>query len=239
MALSRNPSSIVSLELINRAMKLMPHRRWFQWSLRGLMLLFVFVAIGAAWFNRKAINAERQQVAAATFRKHYWDFQDNVADADHDRMRTLIKDCTGRDIFYAIRKAQVIEGDGVGEFRQVLPDLTSLEKLDLFQVVQLTIKDCEQISKLTNLADLYLAGTNITDEHLKPLANCPKLVRLGLSFTETTDQGLMHLGRIKTLEELHFTSTKITDAGLKELGGLSKLQTLDLGSTFKILAPAI
>ena len=62
-------------------------------------------------------------------------------------------------------------------------------------------------------------------EHLKGLTN---LTDLNLYRTQITDSGLAHLKGLTKLQHLWLTSTQITDAGLVDLKGLTKLKQLNL-----------
>jgi hypothetical protein len=83
---------------------------------------------------------------------------------------------------------------------------------------------------LTNLANLYLPGSTVTDEGLKHLTNVPTLVNLYIREVPITDAGFSHLAGLTNLRTLYIDKTKITDAGLDHLKGL-KLGGLYLQNT--------
>jgi hypothetical protein len=78
---------------------------------------------------------------------------------------------------------------------------------------------------------LHLADQEITDEHLKLVAQLPNVVWLNLAGTKITDAGLATLAEMKSLEKLHLEKTAIGDAGLAHLAGLTNLQYLNLYAT--------
>ncbi len=83
---------------------------------------------------------------------------------------------------------------------------------------------------LTNLRELSLRGTKVTDTglgHLKGMA----LTSLDLLFTPVSDAGLEHLKGMTSLQTLVLTETRVTDAGLKHLTGLTRLGYLGLNAT--------
>ncbi len=84
-----------------------------------------------------------------------------------------------------------------------------------------------QVEILTNIRDLDLSGTKVTDSGLPSLKGMTKLEKLNLSGTRITDAGLVHLGGFANLAELHLPS-QITDAGLPHLRGLVNIRVLDL-----------
>jgi internalin A len=71
---------------------------------------------------------------------------------------------------------------------------------------------------MTQLTDLDLRGTKVTDEGLKSLAALTKLQTLHLNdLTGVTDKGLGHLGGLKALTRLDLRGTKVTDGGKADL----------------------
>ena len=74
------------------------------------------------------------------------------------------------------------------------------------------------LAALTNLQDLNLEDTSITDAGLAQLKALTKLTRLNISGTEVTDAGLAHLKAVKSLKEIKLPiNEKITDAGEGDL----------------------
>lgn len=72
----------------------------------------------------------------------------------------------------------------------------------------------EVIGKLSNLEDLRLDATNVTDEQLTSLRDLKRLKRLNLYMTDVTDKGLESLARLKSLDKLELTKTFVTPAGI-------------------------
>ena len=91
--------------------------------------------------------------------------------------------------------------------------------------------DMQHLRTLTELQDLYLWGTEITDAGLGHLKGLSGLRSLQLSRTQITDAGLSHLKGLTRLQELNLMYTRITDAGLAHLEGLPGLGTLYLSNT--------
>ncbi|MFO1094063.1 MAG: PQQ-binding-like beta-propeller repeat protein [Planctomycetaceae bacterium] len=116
----------------------------------------------------------------------------------------------------------------------------------------------DELSSISGLRVLILAGTNVSAaglEHLKPLkqlvaldlevcdaitdAACAQLQdwaqlralvlkKSGFERERVTDRGLEHLVRLGRLEQLNLYGNQITDAGLVHLQGLTALRKLDL-----------
>jgi serine/threonine protein kinase/Leucine-rich repeat (LRR) protein len=71
----------------------------------------------------------------------------------------------------------------------------------------------------------------VRDADLAMLAPLTQLDNLKMGDTPISDEGLAHLGKIKTLHLLHVSGPAITDAGLAHLRGLVKLDVLNLDKT--------
>ena len=95
------------------------------------------------------------------------------------------------------------------------------------------VKDGDQVhlEVLSNLTDLVLGLSNVTDAGLKHLKGLSKLKVQDLSDTGVTDAGLEHLKALANLETLDISGTDVTDAGLSNLAGLTKLRFLDVSET--------
>ncbi|HET6246950.1 MAG TPA: c-type cytochrome domain-containing protein [Tepidisphaeraceae bacterium] len=90
----------------------------------------------------------------------------------------------------------------------------------------------EQIALLAPLAsqiyDLNLANTKVTDSGLAALEGMKNLHRLHLEKTAITDAGLTHLKNLTALEYLNLYSTAVTDGGMNDLIGLKALKNIYL-----------
>ncbi len=82
-----------------------------------------------------------------------------------------------------------------------------------------------------NITWLNLAGSQVTDGGLAPLAGMPRLTSLHLERTGITDAGLAHLVSLANLEYLNLFGTKVTDAGLETLKALPSLKRLYVWQT--------
>jgi hypothetical protein len=97
-----------------------------------------------------------------------------------------------------------------------LKDVANLAELDLAGV-QLTDADLANIAGLKNLRVLHLEKTPLTDaglEHVKGLTN---LTYLNIYATAVTDAGLAKLKSLTNLKSLYVFETKVTDTGIATL----------------------
>lgn len=90
-----------------------------------------------------------------------------------------------------------------------------------------------QLSKLTQLKDLYLNGANSAS--LNRLKSLTRLEKLSLhSCLLITSIGLKHISHLTALQTLHLTETQINDVDLSVLKGCTALRHLSLDTCLKI-----
>ena len=112
----------------------------------------------------------------------------------------------------------------------LVKNLTQLQQLEL-GFTKVTDAGLGHLKGLTQLRLLGLACTYVTDAGLEHLKGCTKLQTLWLGFTKVTDAGVKRLKGLTRLELLDLGGTKVTDAGLQHLNGLTQLRSLWLWHT--------
>ena len=87
----------------------------------------------------------------------------------------------------------------------------------------------EALSGLSELEELYLAGTVVDDDSCKLIAKYPRIRKLRLARTQVSDAGLEALSGCKTLEEIDLSEDSlISDEGMAHLAKLTNLKKLNL-----------
>ena len=190
-------------------------RRWYQFSLRTLML-FVFVcAIPSAWVGWDLEATRREQVAVAKI-KELWgtvQYHETIGPdwlARHFRKVNEIDQV--RTLFGGQPPPPPITNDDLKDLRK----LTRIEGLWL-DYMRINDTGLEYLKELKNLKCLDLSGTQITDAGLIHLKRLTNLERLYLQGTQITDAGLVHLEGLTNLERLGVQDTQVTDAGVEKL----------------------
>jgi hypothetical protein len=182
-------------------------RRWFQFSLRSLLIFTLICAIASAWLGREIERKRKEREAVAAIVKlggrARYDYQ--LLDAKPTGPNWL---------------RMLLGENSLNEVAEV--DLVGAGSAD---------DGLENVKGLMQLYVAYLDRTNVTDAGLRNLAGLTQLEVLYLDEIEVTDAGLCHLSRLIRLRDLRLCETNITDAGLRNLKGLTQLQDLYLNET--------
>lgn len=185
-------------------------RRWYQYSLRTLLIIVTFFAVACSWFAVKLQQARRQREAVETIVKfggavrYEYQLAGTIIPPEEPPGPVWIRKLLGDDFFANVAEV-CLWGTGT----------------------QITDADLEQLKGLTMLQELQLWGTQITDAGLKHLKGLTTLQTLQLQDTQITDAGLEHLKGLRQLQELHIERTQVTDAGVQDLqNALPKLKII-------------
>jgi eukaryotic-like serine/threonine-protein kinase len=89
----------------------------------------------------------------------------------------------------------------------------------------------KKLAQATDVNELSLADTKVTDAGLVHLRKLQRLTRLNLSQTAIKGPGLDHLQDASGLVELNLADTQITDQGISRLLRFERLKNLDLSNT--------
>lgn len=112
-----------------------------------------------------------------------------------------------------------------------LHDLTELEELYLAGTI-VDDASCQLIAGFPRLKKLRLARNQVSDAALEMLAACSSLEELDLSECSLiTDAGMAHLAKLPQLEKLNLWRDQISDDGALMLAPLTKLEWLNLDNT--------
>jgi Leucine-rich repeat (LRR) protein len=204
-----------------------PRRRWFQYSLRTLLVLMLLACIGMGWLAVKLQRVRQEQAAVAAIEglggSVVWAYPDLSRELPG---RAWLRKLLG-DGFFARPDFVEIRNDAAMEY---LTELTHIPNLLLIDT-QFTDTGLEHLKELTRLRKLYLVNTQVTSDGLRHLKGLTQLTTLFLIGIPVTDAGLEHLTALTQLQLLYLDSTQVTDAGLEHLSGLTHLQSLSLHGT--------
>jgi len=89
----------------------------------------------------------------------------------------------------------------------------------------------EAIIESGAIVSVSLAGTAVTDDHLRSLASLSRIRKLVLDATEVGDLGMQHVSALTSLTDLSLNNTSVSDAGVAQLSTLTALRSLSLNNT--------
>jgi Leucine-rich repeat (LRR) protein len=212
-----------------------PARRWFQFSLRSLLVFVALISVACAWLHSSWERARRQRAAVEALASSgmiRYDYEPDASGQERScgglSAPTWLRRLLGDDFFCDV----VIVCSGQGDDQlQHLAAFGHLRRLTLAGGGRVTDAGLEYVKDLSRLQELTISGTNITDAGLKYLSNLTELEVLWLTATEITDAGLDSLKGLSRLRDLDLSDTAITDAGLMKLTGLRELKSLDVSNT--------
>jgi hypothetical protein len=213
--------------------------RWFQYSLRTLLVLVILCAFACSWLAVKLQQARRQREVVAEIREelggriHYdWQLDYRGSYLLNPQMPTpqWLRNLFGDDLFQSAGHVG-IEGDKITDaVLELLKDFRYLRVLELTGS-QVTDVGMKHLKGLHQLQQLVLKGGRFTDAGLEHLKGLNQLQYLDFTHTQITDAGLENLKGLSHLQVLDLANTQITDAGLENLKGLSHLQILIVSGT--------
>ena len=205
-------------------------RRWFQFSLRTLLIFTVIIAVGAGWLGKRIEQKRKDRETVAAIVKLggtvAYDYQTDDLRAEPPGPSWL-QEVLGENFFSNVDGVWLRNATDVDAGVAHLKGLTQLRVLNLWKtkasdITLIHLKDVPQ------LQELNLDETNVTDGGLLNLRGLTQLQGLSLGRTHVSDTGLAFLKGLTQLRLLIIDNTTIGDAGLENLKGLTQLHTLIL-----------
>jgi hypothetical protein len=217
-----------------------PKLRWYQYSLRSLLLLMLLVSLAMSWFTVRRDKARKQQQAAEVIQSAggnvLYDYE--LDPANFDRLKISppgpewLRQRLGDDFFATVVHADVVDDEGL-EKLHLLPDLQALTLSH-----DVTDAGLKHLENLQTLEELTLPAALVGDrgvEHIRALTRlrCLKICNDNPADTKrlVTDAALETIARLSRLEKLSLKGTHVTDAGLVHLKRLPRLREFDLSGT--------
>ena len=177
-----------------------PKRRWFQFSLKTLLVGLTLLCLGPGGYVAYEQNKARRQKWAVEAIEQ-------------------LGGVVGYGRNTSARSAML---------RQILGDdsFEGVESIDFWNPSRVTDADLKHLACLKRLTTLHLDNSQVTDDGLKHLARLKSLWSLYLNNSRVNDAGLKHLAGLESLSGLYLDNTQVTDSGLVHLTGLKDLKRL-------------
>ena len=205
--------------------------RWYQFSLRTLLVLVLLASVGMSWLAVRMQRAKRQREAVEEIRRlggevmydHKWIAPGSSIPNPEAPGPAWLRKLLGDDFFASVTWVALGEPEMRATGLEYLTWMPQFPELYPHRT-QVTDAALEHLKGFTKLRTLYLVGTEVTDAALERLKGLTHLQELFLGDAQVTDAGLVHLKGLTQLETLDLISTEVTDAGLEHLKGLTLRQ---------------
>ena len=215
-------------------------RRWFQFSLRTLLVVVLLAGCGMGWLSMKAETGRRQKAAVEAIVESggvvTYDYEQdssgnwvrNAAPPGPKWLQSLL----GVDCFQSVHTVFCNQHGpmAAADFR-CLKDLKGLKILFADGQRGIPAVAFNYFGDLSELQALRLDDPALSDSEIGFVRGLAHLKVLGIRNSRVTDAGLQFLRGLTQLEEVDLTGTQIGDAGLDQLSGLGKLKRLDFSDT--------
>jgi hypothetical protein len=185
-------------------------RRWFQFSLRTLLVFVTLCAIPCSWLavRREHIRRQREAIKTIEGLGGLWAYSDPT---DHSWVDKVLDDNCPNVVCIHLDLTEVTD-DQLGK----CAEFTQLEVLTL-PGCHITDAGLAHVQGLNRLEFLDLSDTSITDMGLERIQGFMALEGLVLRGTGITDMGLKHLRGFKNLRRLYLESTSTTKEAVEHL----------------------
>lgn len=183
-------------------------RRWLRFGLRTLLVLVAGCAVLFAVLGAKTRRYAREQAAAAEIA------EEGVAVQWRDDTPAWLLRVVGLGGMWPFKSVARISFPPDGAHIHFPGGgsafLVGLDDADLE-------KKRPALEQLSNLAELYLSDTNLTDAGLVHLSGLARLEVLDLSYTDVTDKGITALVSLTSLRRINLRGTSVSDEGVAEM----------------------
>jgi len=175
-------------------------RRWYQYSLRTLLIVVTLAGCGFGWLGWKVREARQQQSAVAVIEKlggrviydYGFDSQGNELPTATPPGPAWLRSLVGDDCFRCVCCVYLDITPGKSADLQYLKCFTHLNNLEISDT-QAADGGLEYLKGLAELGYLRIRGPQVTDAVLEHLKCLTQLKLLTLDGTQVTDAGLANL----------------------------------------------
>ena len=206
-------------------------RRWFQFSLRTLLIVTTLLAVGTGLLSQRIARKRKEWDAVQAILRFgaAVRFDRDTSDANATGPSWL-REILGKNFFAEVVAVNVTHVQSEDELLAKIKELPELVRLQLSDC-RITDSGLENLEGLIHLQELSVGGTFITDSGMPRLKQLTDLRWLWLDNTKVSDAGLASLEGLTHLQTLNLQGTYVTDVGLVHLRGLMSLKELYLANS--------
>ena len=164
-----------------------PKLRWFQFSLRTLLVFVTLCAIASSWLAVKLQEAKRERETETAIEK-----SDGTVQWSEPPGPQWLRTFLGDDFRRHVVKVVAVSTKFTDASLENLEGLSQLQTLGL-HFTNVTDMGLEHLKRLSQLQDLWLGGEHFTDAGLENLKGLSQLKNLTLYKTNVTVEGVKKL----------------------------------------------
>jgi hypothetical protein len=198
-----------------------PKLRWYQFSLRTLLIFVTLCAVACSWLAVNLRDGKRKWEAVLAIRDlkgevfSCYEYDPDIS-IDFPIQPDWVRECLGSDL----PLVDTVDASSVPISKSLFLRLAAFPHLKglLLCDVHATDHDIAFLEPFVELKSLDLGTNDITDAGVTQLTRLVRLQRLSLFANHAiSDSSLSHLEGLRELKELDLRATKVTDEGVKKL----------------------
>jgi hypothetical protein len=236
-----------------------PRRRWFQFSLRTLLVVTVLFSFTAAWYGNNYLRIKRQREATSVCLSHgcYLSYSEPSKGEDIREYAPFASAAIPAKPVHTTNSRiwEFMFGDDNGDQLKLITidvdqdskkvAIDSFKQFPNLKFIRLNGKlaDGKLLRQIVNnvprLEMLALYEGDFNAEDIQALRNLKNLRHLDLVSRSFDDDKIKHLSELENLTHLTFNITKITSKGMEQVALLEHLEFLEFAMAGKIDDTAI
>jgi hypothetical protein len=198
-----------------------------QYSLATLFWTVPVLAIPFGWLAHDMDAARQQQAAMDRLRSRALIYDEQSSQffvPPTDFLTVQLGRLFFVDVFYVdVHYPEARDIEDVRQFTRV-QELKLTNRRFTDRPPEITDADLRRLQGLTQVENLQLGGTKITDQGLETLARFKRLKHLALVTPRVTGDGLRHLQNLDGLEGVVIHQANISDQGFAHVQGMTQLK---------------
>lgn len=212
------------------------NRRWLRFSLRGLLVLILLLALPLGWLAQQIRRSQRETSFAAQVREAGGEarFDYNAAGPTYSpsppKGHWLLRAAFGKNLFSYLCLVDLSQVADPNPFADGLGRMSQVDTL-ILPAGPLSDELIDGVAALPNLWSLTLDGSAVTPEEIRRLIASKSIGALQLGGAAAADEILEELRHDDHLPQLTILSGPTTDRGMQAISEIDSLYFLDIQQT--------